>query len=79
MSAPAHPMLSFQQFLTKTGMTPVPHPPCSPDLALSNYFLFPWMKKVLKGKQFADGEEVKQKMSEALKGIKIDKLETCLE
>ena len=30
------------------------------------------MKKVLKGKCFADVEEVKQKTAEALKGIKID-------
>ena len=30
------------------------------------------MKKVLKGKHFADVPEVKQKMAEALKGIKID-------
>ena len=30
------------------------------------------MKKVLKGKCFTNVEEVKQKMSEALEGIKID-------
>ena len=30
------------------------------------------MRKVLTGKCFADGEEVKQKASEALKGIGID-------
>ena len=35
-------------------------------------FLFPWMKKFLKGKSFADVEEVKQKMAEAVKDIKID-------
>ena len=35
--------------------------PYSPDLTPSNFFLFPGMKKVLKGKHFADVEEVKQK------------------
>ena len=30
------------------------------------------MKKVLKGKHFADVEEVKQKAAEALKGVKTD-------
>ena len=39
----------------------------SPDVAPSNFFLFPWMKKVLKGKHFANVEEVKQKMAETLK------------
>ena len=72
MSTPAHSMLSVQQFLSKTSMTPVPHLPRSPGLALSNFYLFPQMKKILKGKCFADVEEVKQKTAEALKGIKID-------
>ena len=37
------------------------------------------MKKVLKGKHFADVEEVKQKTAEALKGIKIDEFKNCFE
>ena len=37
------------------------------------------MKKVLKGKHFADVQEVKQKMAEALKGIKTDKLKNFFE
>ena len=45
-------------------MTPMAHPPYSPDLTLSDYFLFPQMKKVLKGSHFAYVEEVKQKMAE---------------
>ena len=48
------------------------HPPYSPSLDLSNrFFLFPRMKKVLKGICFADVEEVKQKMAETVKGINI--------
>ena len=37
------------------------------------------MKKVLKGKCFADVEEVKQIMTKALKGIKIDEFKNCSE
>ena len=37
------------------------------------------MKKVLKGKCFADVEEVKQKTAEALKGIKINQFKNCYE
>ena len=37
------------------------------------------MKKVLKGKYFADVEEMKQKMEEALKVIKIDEYKNCFE
>ena len=36
-------------------------------------------EKVLKGKRFANVEEVKQKMAEALKGIKTDKLKNFFE
>ena len=39
----------------------------------------PIKKKVLKGKCFADVEEAKQKMAEALKSIKIDKFKKCFE
>ena len=35
------------------------------------------MKKVLKGKCFADVEEGKQKTAEALKGVKIDEFRNC--
>ena len=41
--------------------------------------MFPWMKKVLKGKCFANVVEVKQKTAEALKGIKINKFKNCFE
>ena len=75
-SAPARSMLSVQQFLTKNIIIRLPHSPYSPDLALSNFF-FPWMKKILKGKHFANVEEVRQKMAEALKGIKICKFKNC--
>ena len=57
-------------------MTPVPRPPYSPDLTPSDFFfVFPDKKIVLKGKCFADMEEVKQKMAEALKLIQIDKFQ----
>ena len=56
----------------------MPHPPYSPHLT-PDFLLFPQMKKVLKGKYFADVEEVKQKMTEALKGIKIKEFKNCLE
>ena len=55
------------------------HPPYSPHLTLSNSFLFPELKKVLKGKHFPDVEEVKQTMANALKGIKIDEFKHCFE
>ena len=37
------------------------------------------MKSILKGKSFADVEELKQKMAETLKDIKINKFKNCFE
>jgi len=42
-------------------MTTVSHPPYSPDLAPSGFFLFPRMKRDLKGKRFQNVEEVRKK------------------
>ena len=80
MSTPSYLALSIQQFLTKNGMTLVPHPPYLLNLSPSNYFLFPLMKKVLKGKRFANVEEVKQtnKKMPGKKGIKINEFKTIL-
>ena len=60
-------------------MAPMPHPPYSPNLSSSDFSLFPGMKKVLKGKHFADVEEKKQKTAEALKGIKMDEFKNCFD
>ena len=61
-------------------MTLLSHPPYPPDLTPSDFFLlFFWMKNILKGKCFANVEEVKQKMAEALKSIKIDEFKNCFE
>ena len=53
------------------------HPPASPYLFTRTFFFVFWMKKVLKGKCFANVEELKQKTAEALKGVKIDEFKNC--
>ena len=57
---------------------PCAHPPHSPDLALSDTLFVSPLKKVLKGKCFANVEEMKQKTAEQ-KGIKIDKSKNCFQ
>jgi len=57
-NAPAHAALLTRQFLTANNTTVVPHPPYSPDLAPSNFFLFPKLKMKLKGRIFQMLEEI---------------------
>ena len=54
--APAHAALLTRRFLTDNKMTVVPHPPYSPDLARSDFFLFPKLKMKLKGRRFQTEE-----------------------
>ena len=60
MSAPVHTTLCVQQFLTKNCMTSVLYPSYLLHLAPSD-LLFPRVKKILKGKCFANVEEAKPK------------------
>ena len=58
-NAPAHTALSVRQFLMKNEMTTASHThtPHSPDLTPCDFFLFPRMKRDLKGKRFQNVEE----------------------
>ena len=55
-NVPAHAALLTRWFLTDNNMTVVPHPPYSPDLAPSDFFLFPKLKMKLKGQRFQTEE-----------------------
>ena len=44
VNAPVHSCLPICDFLTKHEMTPVSQPPCSPDLAQADFFLFTKLK-----------------------------------
>lgn len=60
-------------------MTPIEHPPYSPDLAPCDFFLFPRFKKNMKGQRFATVEEVKQKSQSELKAIPVSEYQNCFE
>jgi len=57
------PRLTGHLFITQNklsylGFHCLHHPPYSPDLAPSDYHLFPGLKKQLKGRHFSSDEEV---------------------
>lgn len=57
-NAPAHTSLVAMATIHECGFELVPHPPYSPDLAPSDFHLFPQMKKALSGRHFASDEDV---------------------
>ena len=50
--------LANQKKLAYLGFHCLDHPPYSPDLAPSDYHLFPGLKKQLKGRHFSSDSEV---------------------
>lgn len=58
-NAPVHKAQVAQAAIQECGFAEVDHPPYSPDLAPSDYFLFKNLKKNLRGKHFQDDEELK--------------------
>jgi hypothetical protein len=59
-NAPAHKAASVCQFFTQQNVTTLCHPRHSPDLSPPDYFLFPKLKKKLKGLHFADVAEIQK-------------------
>jgi len=58
-NAPAHASRVAQQALRESNFMELPHPPYSPDLAPSDFFLFRHLKKVLRGRQFKDDDDLR--------------------
>jgi len=57
-NALAHRVLAAQKKLAYLGFQCLDHPPYSPDLAPSDYHLFPGLKNQLKGRHFSSDAEV---------------------
>ena len=55
---PAHTYVVAVETIHDCGFKLVLHPPYSPDLAPSDFHLFPQMKKVLAGRHFARNDDV---------------------
>ena len=65
-NAPSHKCLLVTQYLVKHSVVTLPHPAYSPDLAPNDFSLFPTIKKGLKGRRFADIDDVKTATSTSL-------------
>jgi len=55
------------------------HPAYSSDLAPSEFFLFPKIKKILKGRHFDDPDDIRSNTTAALKAIPQNQFQNCFE
>ena len=76
--------------MKECGFKKIEHPPYSPDLAPSDYYLFSKLKKYLRGRKFDDDEEDKAAVMEHFadkepgyflkgKGLLVHRCEKCVE
>jgi len=78
-NAPAHTALSVREFLTTKQITVLEHPAYSPDLAPSDFFLFPKIKEILKGRHFDYIDDIRSNKMAALKAIPQNQFQNCFE
>ena len=74
MSSPKNK--SKEEFLATKQITVLEHPAYSPDLAPSDFFLFPKIKELLKGRHIDD---IRSNTTAALKAISQNQFRNCFE
>nr|CAH7720056.1 unnamed protein product [Callosobruchus chinensis] len=78
-NAPAHSSFAVRDFLTKNGIPTLPHPPYSPDLAPSDFHLFPQLKSYLKGNRYDGVEEVQRVTTRVLRDLSSGGFRGCFQ
>jgi [histone H3]-lysine36 N-dimethyltransferase SETMAR len=78
-NARPHVSRQTQGLISDFGWTVMPHPPYSPDLAPSDYHLFPKLKEHLGGLRFQTDNEVKTEVTRFLKGLAAEFYSTGIE
>jgi len=68
-----------QQFLAEKSIPVITQPPYSPDLAPSNFWLFPTLKMGLKGTRFATMEDIKSNATAKLGRIPKEAFHRCFQ
>jgi len=78
-NAPAHTALSVREFLATKQITVLEHPAYSPDLAPSDFFLFPKIMEILEGRHFYVIDDIRSNTTAALKAILQNQFQNCFE
>ena len=65
-NASPHTAFLTRQHLANLGWTVLPHPPYSPDLAPNDFWIYPRIKRGLKGRCFATLQDLEDAFDEEL-------------
>jgi hypothetical protein len=78
-NARAHTAQKCRTFCEENGLRLAPHPPYSPGLAPSDFFLFGYIKERLKGMVFPSHEELLDAIGEVVTGLESETLTAVFE
>jgi len=76
-NAPTHTLLLAREFLAKNKTATMPQPPYSPAMAPCDFFPFPSIKRILKGRRFTSIDDIKSLPLNELKAILKIKFVKC--
>jgi len=68
-----------EEFLATKQITVLEHPAYSLDLAPSDFFQFPEIKEIFKGRHFDDTDDIRSSTMAALKAIPQNQFQNCFE
>ena len=68
-NAPPHRAVTTNEFLEKNNIPSLPQPPYSHDLAPCDFFLFPQLKKIMRGRRFVYVEDIQANATRQLRVI----------
>lgn len=68
-NAPVHTAAVAKAAVRECGFTELDHPPYSPDMAPTDYYLFSKLKKYLRGKRFSNYDELKAAVLDYFEGL----------
>ena len=74
---PAHRAVTTNEFLAKHNIPSFQQPLYSPDLAPCDFFLFPQLKKTMKGRRFDYVEDIQANATRQLRAIKKCDYQRC--
>jgi len=70
---------SKEEFLATKQIAVLEHPAYSPNLAPNDFFLFPKIKEILKGRHFNDIDDFRSNTMAVLKAISQNQFQNCFE
>ncbi len=78
-NASSHTCRLTKTYLENQGISNLPHPPYSPDLAPCDFFLFPKIKKELKNKKYDHVENLARAVQAVTSRITLEDYHNCFE